>query len=172
MDQNNERISPADLSDRLVLRTQNRLVLACTVTKPGNDAPIRVATHHGFWTRNGAVSPDQLESTRKAAAFLSEQGKKHGGLLYMADYNPDKFGMVYDIYRASDGYDWLPPSIATTLAPQHPAAHLGIRSDCVMTWPDGEGRYPYVVSSVRVDASPGSDHLMLCASVERTLQVS
>jgi hypothetical protein len=169
VDQDNERISPADLSDRLVLRSQNRLIMACTVMKPGNDAGFRVATHHGFWTREGAVIPDQVEGARIAASFLSDQGKKYGGVLYMADYNPDKFGTVYDIYRASGGYDWLPPEIETTLAPQHPAAHLGIRSDCVMTWPDGAGRYAYQVSSVRADASPGSDHLMLCAKLEHKL---
>src|ERR1700761_2340463 len=99
VDQNNDRISPAKLSDRLVVGTQNRLVIACSVTKPGS-IPYRIATHHGFWTREGAVTDEQLESTRKAANFLEGQGKKHGGILYMADYNPDKLGKVYDIYRS------------------------------------------------------------------------
>jgi hypothetical protein len=166
VDQNNDRIAPLDLSDRMVLRTQNRVAIACTITKPGDAVPYRIATHHGFWTRDGAVSPEQLESTRKVAAFLESQGRQHGGILYMADYNPDKFGNVYDLYRASGGYDWLPPEIPTTLAPKHPAAQLGIRSDCVMTWPDEQGRYSYRVPMVRVNASPGSDHLLLCASVE------
>jgi len=160
---NNERTGPPDESDRLVLKTQNRVGLACTVCPPDLPAGIRIATHHGFWTRNGATTGQQLLSTQRMATFLAEQGRTHGGLLYMADFNPDKAGQVYRIYRESGAKDCLPAEFATTLAPDHPAAKLGVRSDCIMLWPDADGNYTYDVNRVQLDGSPGSDHLMLRA---------
>jgi hypothetical protein len=62
----NERIKPDALSDELVLRTQNRVAIACTVCSPDDPSGVRVATHHGFWTRDGAVSLDQLDLSCRA----------------------------------------------------------------------------------------------------------
>jgi len=163
VDENNERTGDLDDSDRLVLKTQNRVGLACTVHPHGHAAGMRIATHHGFWTRNGATTDQQLLSTTRMAKFLANQGRQHGGLLYMADFNPDKAGHVYRIYRESGAKDCLPADFATTLAPEHPAAKLGIRSDCIMLWPDADGNYAYEVNQVELDGSPASDHLMLRA---------
>jgi hypothetical protein len=164
VDQTNERSGPLDLSDRLVLQTQNRVALACTVLAPAVPGGLRVATHHGFWTRDGAVTDNQLASTRIVSSFLTEQAKTHGGLIYMADYNPDKFGKVHRLYCESGGLDCLPNTIQTTLAEDHPAAKLGIKSDCVMTWPSVDGLRPRV-GSVALDSTPGSDHMLLRAEV-------
>jgi hypothetical protein len=167
VDERNERIKPDALSDELVLRTHNRVAIACTVCSPDDPAGIRVATHHGFWTRDGVVSQDQLNSTRSVVNFLVEQGRQYGGLVYLADYNPDKTGQVYRMYRGGGAVDCLPGSCTSTLAPEHPAAKLGIKADCIMLWPDEHGLYPYTVQDVTLDASPGSDHLMLRSRVTR-----
>jgi hypothetical protein len=168
VDERNERIKPDALSDELVLRTQNRVAIACTVCRPGDSSGVRVATHHGFWTRDGVVSQDQLDSTRSVVKFLAEQGRRYGGLVYLADYNPDKEGQVYRMYRTAGAVDCLPTTFATTLASDHPAERLGIKSDCIMLWPDVEGRYSYAVRDVTLDSSPGSDHLMLRSRVTRS----
>jgi hypothetical protein len=168
VDERNERIKPNEVSDELVLRSHSRVAIACTVCCPGELAGLRIATHHGFWTRDGAVSEDQLTSTRSVATFLAEQARQYGGLVYLADYNPDKNGQVHDIYRRSGALDCLPSEITTTLAPDHPAAKFGIKSDCVMVWPDQNANYPYAVQEVALDASPGSDHLMLRSVITRS----
>ena len=124
-----------------------------------------MATHHGFWTRDGACTPDQLRSTQSVTNFLVQQAGTYGGLVYLADYNPDKYGKVYAAYRASGAADWLPPDVKTTLAPEHPAARLGVKSDCIFTWPDAHGESTYSVFNVNLDDAPGSDHLMLRCSV-------
>jgi hypothetical protein len=167
VDERNERIEPIELSDSLVLKTMNRGTVACTVLSPEYPQGVRVATHHGFWTRDGAVSADQLESTRSVTAFLAKQARRYGGVVYMADYNPDKEGKVHDIYRDSGAQDCVPVEINTTLSARHPAARLGIKSDCVMTWPNRQGQYPLLVRDVCADDSPGSDHLMLRCTVSR-----
>jgi hypothetical protein len=161
-----KRIQPHELADRLVLQTQNRVAIACSVHRPGDPTPTRVATHHGLWVRDGIPTQQQWTSTASVCAFLTAQGRKYGGLVYAADYNPDKDGCVLDMYTQSGGRDALPPEIATTLAPHHPAAHLGIRSDCIMSWPDAHGNYPYAIRNVHLDTSPGSDHAMLRCEVK------
>ncbi len=167
VDEQNRRISPASLSDELVAQTENRVGLACTVIKPGEKEPLRVATHHGFWTRDGIPSRDQLESAESMADFLGEQGRLHGGIVYLADYNPDKEGLVHEIYRKSGAHDCLPQEIRTTLAPNHPAARFNVRSDCVLTFPDAAGNYPYRVENIQLDPRPGSDHYMLRCTILR-----
>jgi hypothetical protein len=163
-----KRIKPDDLADRLVLQTQNRVAIACSVRRVGDSQPVRVATHHGLWVRDGIPTPEQMESTASVCDFLARQGRQYGGLVYAADYNPDKKGYVLDMYAKSGGRDALPMEIATTLAAHHPVAHLGIRSDCVMTWPNAEGAYPYAVDDVYLDSSPGSDHAMVCCKITRS----
>jgi hypothetical protein len=163
-----KRSQPDDVADRLVLQTQNRLAIACNVYRPGDSRPIRVATHHGFWVRNGISTPEQIQSTASLCNFLAMQGRKYDGLVYAADYNPDKDGRVLDMYSKSGGRDSLPPEILTTLAAHHPAAALGIRSDCIMTWPNKNGDYSYGVNDVYLDSTPGSDHDMLCCTVNRS----
>lgn len=165
-----QRIKPNELADGLVLQTQNRVAIACSVHRSGDSEPVRVATHHGLWVRDGIPTPEQIRSTASICNFLASQGQKYGGLVYAADYNPDKNGCVLQMYCKSGGRDALPPEIATTLAPDHPAAQLGIRSDCVMTWPNADGAYPYTISDVHLDTSPGSDHAMVCCSVRKSEQ--
>ena len=167
VDENNERKGDPLESDRLILATQNRVVVASTVMVPGWPDGVRVATHHGFWTREGALQAEQLESTKTAARFLRRQGQEYGGVLFLADFNPDKDGHVCRIYENSGAKDFLPKSIRTTLAPEHPAAGLGIRSDCVMAWPNALGEIPFQAMSVEVDPSPGSDHLLVKAEFTR-----
>ena len=162
----NERIKPVELADALILRTQNRAVVACSVHRPGGGRPLRVATHHGFWVRDGIPSAQQMESTTCVCNFLAEQGRRHGGLVYAADYNPDKEGRVLRVYRQSGGRDCLPTEIQTTLAAHHPAARLGIRSDSIMLWPDAEGQYRHAVDDVHLVTTPRSDHNMLCCTVK------
>ncbi|QNI35686.1 hypothetical protein [Edaphobacter albus] len=172
VDEKNARTGDPLESDRLVLATQNRVVVASTVMVPGWPHGVRVATHHGFWTRDGASQAEQLESTKTAASFLQRQGLEHDGVLFMADFNPDKEGHVCQIYRDSGAKDFLPRSIRTTLAPEHPAARLGIRSDCVMAWPNAWGKMPFKAISVYVDPSPGSDHLLIKAEFMRAFNDS
>jgi hypothetical protein len=160
VDENNNRIKPDELSDELVMKTENRVGIACSVLKPGAE-PLRIATHHGFWTREGIPSENQIVSTRSMAEFLAEQGSEHDGIVYLADYNPDKEGLVHGIYAESGAKDCLPADIVTTLAPEHPAAKFGVKSDCALMWPNAIGEYPYQISDVRLDPSPGSDHLLL-----------
>lgn len=162
----NERTKPLDVSDALILKTQNRLAIACSVHRPGDAKSLRIATHHGFWVREGIPTPQQMESTVSVCEFLVEQGRQYGGLVYAADYNPDKEGQVLRTYQRYGGIDCLPPQIKTTLSDHHPAAHFGIRSDCIMIWPDGNGQYRHAVEDVSMDAQPGSDHNMLCCSVQ------
>jgi hypothetical protein len=163
--EDNERIKPNELADALILRTQNRVVVACSVYRPGDARPLRIATHHGFWVRDGVPTPQQMQSTACVCDFLGTQARRYGGLLYAADYNPDKEGRVLGMYRQSGALDCLPPEIATTLTAHHPAAKLGIRSDCIMLWPDAEGLYRHTVREVHLDGTPGSDHNMVCCSV-------
>ena len=172
VDTNNERIADKALSDALVLKTQNRVAIACSVMAPGVSGGLRVATHHGFWTRDGESTPEQMQSTARVTEFLAAQGRTHGGLLYMADYNPDKHGKMHAAYISAGGRDWLPAGVETTLAHDHPAAKLGIKSDCVMTWPDEAGKYGLRVIDVRLDDAPGSDHLLLCCKVDRSPDAS
>ena len=162
-----KRIKPDELADRLVLQTQNRVAIACSVQRRGDSQPVRVATHHGLWARDGIPGPEQMASTASVCDFLARQGRQYGGLLYAADYNPDKNGQVLETYTKTGGRDALPLEIATTLAAHHPAASLGIRSDCIMTWPNSEGIYPYSVDDIYLDSSPGSDHSMVCCKVTR-----
>jgi hypothetical protein len=167
VDEDHNRIQPSELADQLVLQTQNRVAIACNVQRSADAEPTRVATHHGLWVRDGIPTPQQMASTAAVCDFLAQQGRKYGGLVYAADHNPDKNGCVLEMYNKSGGRDALPPEIATTLAPHHPAAHLGIRSDCVMTWPDAQGTYPYAINDVTLDTSPGSDHAMLCCTIRK-----
>lgn len=160
-----KRIKPDDLADRLVLQTQNRVAIACSVQRASDSQPVRVATHHGLWVRDGVPTSEQMQSTASICGFLAKQGRQYGGLIYAADYNPDRNGYVMDMYIKSGGRDALPKEIATTLAPHHPAAQLGIRSDCIMTWPGSQGTYPYSIENVRLDLSPGSDHAMVCCRI-------
>jgi len=162
------RIKPDELADQLVLQTQNRIAVACSVQRVGDSEPVRVATHHGFWVRDGIPTSHQMESTASVCDFLARQGRQYGGLIYAADYNPDKYGYVLDMYAKSGGRDALPAEITTTLAAHHPAARLGIRSDCVMSWPNAEGAYPYTVDDVYLDSTPGSDHAMICCRIKRS----
>jgi hypothetical protein len=164
--EDNERIKPNQVADALILRTQNRVAVACSVRRTGEERSLRVATHHGFWVRDGIPTPQQMQSTASVCGFLAEQGRRHGGLLYAADYNPDKEGRVLCLYRQSGGRDCLPAEIETTLATHHPAASLGIRSDCLMLWPDCDGIYRHTIENVRLDDTPGSDHNMLCCTVK------
>jgi hypothetical protein len=166
VDDRNERAGDLTESDRLVLSTHNRVVVAATAQIPGWTGGFRVATHHGFWTRDGATEEAQLESTRRAASFLTRQGREHRGGVYLADINPDKAGRVRAIYQDSGGQDFLPGSVRTTLASDHPAAALGIRSDCVMAWPGEEGMLSFSSVQVEVGDDPGSDHLLLQATFE------
>ena len=161
VDRNNHRIKPDALSDELVMKTENRVAVACTVNRPDSGERFRVATHHGFWTRNGVPTDEQMSSTRSVAHFLAGQARQHGGLVYLADYNPDREGRAHALYLASGARDWLPAETATTLAHDHPAAQLGIKSDCIMTWPDRDGHPRYCVDNVFLDPTPQSDHLML-----------
>ena len=163
--ENNERTKPLDESDALILKTQNRIAVACSVHRPGDEKPLRVATHHGFWVRDGIPTANQMDSTVSVCRFLEEQGKRYGGLLYAADYNPDKEGNVLRTYEQFGGVDCVPLEIQTTLATHHPAYRFGIRSDCMMVWPDSEGQYHYAVEDVHLDPTPGSDHDMLCGRV-------
>ncbi|MEK9180205.1 MAG: hypothetical protein AAB897_02225 [Patescibacteria group bacterium] len=165
----NERIGSGNIVDPLVLRSLNWAAVACSVCKPGDPAPWRIATHHGFWVRGGNSSPEQMRSTDSLCGFLAEQGRRHGGIVYTADCNPDKEGMVLRRYAESDGRDCLPQDVKTTLAEHHPAAKLGIKADHIMIWPDKDGKFTYDVTNVYVDPSPGSDHLMLCSTVSRHL---
>lgn len=166
--EDNERTRPHDVSDALILKTQNRIAIACSVHQPNNEDPLRIATHHGFWVRDGIPTTQQMASTVSVCSFLAEQGRRYGGLLYVADYNPDKEGKVLRTYQQYGGIDCLPPQISTTLAAHHPAASLGIRSDCIMIWPDCDRRYRHAVEDIYLDATPGSDHHMVCCTV-RTL---
>ena len=167
VDENNKRIEPGDVADRLVLNTQNRVAIACTVQRPGEAESLRIATHHGLWARDGVPTEEQRQSTRSLCGFLAEQARMHGGLVYAADFNPDKDGEVLRAYAESGARDWLPPDIATTLAARHPNAGLNIRSDCMMTWPNELGESTYDIGEVHTDDAPGSDHLMLCGSVRQ-----
>jgi hypothetical protein len=164
VDENNKRMQPTDVADRLILRTQNRVVIACTIRKPGASDSLRIATHHGLWVRDGVPTTEQRESTRSLCSFLAEQAKTHGGLVYLADFNPDKDGEVLRAYVESGAHDWLPTEIVTTLAAHHPLAALDIRSDCIMTWPNELREPAYAIADVHTDAAPGSDHLMLCCT--------
>lgn len=161
----NERIEPDDVADALVLKTVNHTVMACTVFKPNGLKPWRVATHHGLWTRGGITTSEQLQSTDSLCDFLAGQGREHDGIVYVADCNPDMNGEVFRKYQESGGRDCLPPHIETTLAAHHPAAKLGIRADHIMTWPDKFGQHPCDITHVYMDPSPGSDHNMLCCTV-------
>jgi hypothetical protein len=164
--EDNQRIKPNEVADTLILRTQNRVAIACSVRRAGDKKSLRIATHHGFWVRDGTPTTQQMESTASICGFLAEQGRRYGGLLYAADYNPDKEGKVFHIYQQYGGRDCLPPEIMTTLAAHHPAASLGIRSDCIMLWPDREGVYRHAVENIHLDATPGSDHNMLCCTAK------
>ncbi len=161
----NHRIKPDEVADSLVMKTENRAAVACTVRKPGDPKPYRIATHHGFWVRGGRSTPEQLTSTDSLCAFLQEESLKHGGLVYAGDSNPDKDGNVLKTYELSGGRIELPPEIKTTLAAHHPAAKFGIKSDLVVQWPNRLGEYTYKVENVFTDSSPGSDHDMLHCTV-------
>lgn len=162
-----QRIQPYEISDALILKTQNRVAIACSIQRPDDGESIRVATHHGFWVRDGVHTENQLASTASVCGFLAAQGCKYGGLIYAADYNPDKEGCVLRTYVESGARDYLPQEIKTTLAPHHPAAKFGIRSDCAMVWPDSSGKYNDVLKNIHLDETPGSDHLMLCFNATR-----
>ncbi|MBU6500555.1 MAG: hypothetical protein KGJ89_03825 [Patescibacteria group bacterium] len=167
VDDNNQRIQPGDVADALVLKTENRVAVACTISKPDDPRLWRVATHHGFWVRGGNSNHNQLQSTSTLCNFLAEQGKRYGGIIYTADCNPDKEGRVLRRYSESCGRDCFPPHIKTTVAEHHQAAKFGIKPDHIMVWPNSSGRFTYDVTNVYVDPSPGSDHLMLCSTVRK-----
>lgn len=163
----NRRIEPGDVADALILKTENRVVVACTVYEPGNPRGWRVATHHGFWVRGGVQTPQQMQSTDVLCNFLAEQGRSHGGIVYAADCNFDREGGVLRKYVESGGRDCLPVHIKTTVAAQHPGAKFGVKPDRVFMWPDNAGVFTYDISDVHMDSSPGSDHDMLCCTVRQ-----
>ncbi len=163
----NERIKPDDIADALVLKTENYVTMACTVSKPGDPRPWRIATHHGLWTRKGTTTPEQMQSTDSLCDFLAEQGRKYGSIAYAADCNPDKAGRVLSRYQESGGRICLPSHIETTLAAHHPAAKLGIKTDLTVLWPNSSGEFTCNITDVYMDPSPGSDHDMLCCTVSR-----
>jgi hypothetical protein len=163
----NERMGPGNIVDELVLKSLNWVAIACSIRKTNNPKPFRIATHHGFWVRGGVPTPEQMRSTDSLRDFLARQGQKHHGVVYAADCNPDKEGKVMAKYLKSGGRDYLPSNIETTLAKHHPASKLGIKADHVMMWPNVFGEYTYDITDVYLDSSPGSDHDMLCFTVNR-----
>ena len=88
-------------------------------------------------------------------------------MVYIADCNLDKDGKVMEKYLAAGARACLPSDIKTTLASHHGAAKFGAKPDRVMVFQNARGNYPYRVSDVHMDDSPGSDHLMLCTTVTR-----
>ena len=58
----NKRIKPDEVADKLVLETQSWAAVACTI-RNGDSKSYRVATHHGLWTRGGIPTPEQMKST-------------------------------------------------------------------------------------------------------------
>ncbi len=159
----NQRIEPSELADQLVLETESRVVLAATVMLH-DGRTIRVATHHGFWTRGGVHTDLQRRSTGILGRFLHTQGMQHGGVVFAADTNTDRGGEVIASLQEWDGRDFLPAEIQTTLAPHHPAAKFGAKPDRIMVFSGAKG-YPFSVENFRLDFSPGSDHGMLIGDI-------
>ena len=157
----------AEEADRRVLDTEWRVAIAANVWRNPEDA-YRIATHHGFWVRGGVPIPEQLRSTDSLCTFLRKDAIDFGGLVYIADCNLDKDGEVLKRYMASGARDCLPPRIKTTVAAHHPAAKFGVKPDRVMVF--GGWKTLYRVSNVYMDPSPGSDHDMLCATIEKKLK--
>lgn len=177
VNERNERIKPDAEADRLVLETENRVVIAATVVKPdptagpGRLLPARIVTTHGFWVRGGVPTREQLESTERLCAFLVHQSNSFGDCIAAADWNFDRDGKVLSLLAESGGMDWLPKSVQTTLAPHHPGAKFGAKPDRVITWTRGAGSWHrYRSQSLSVDFSPGSDHGMLCATMVPTAE--
>lgn len=156
----NHRIKPDDVADALVLKTEARVAVAATV------GGFRIATHHGFWVRGGTPTDEQMASTEKLCSFLGKETYVHGGLAYIADCNLDKDGKVLAKYLEYGAKDCLPPDIKTTLPDTHPAAKFGAKPDRVMVFPY-YSRFPYEVGNVAVSDEPGSDHLLLKATVTK-----
>lgn len=156
----NHRIKPDDIADELVLKTEGRVAIAATV------GGFRIATHHGFWVRGGVATDEQMESTSNLCSFLSKETFSNQGLIYVADCNLDKDGKVLAKYLEHGAQDCLPQDIKTTLPDTHPAAKFGAKPDRIMVFPYGTG-YAYQVGNVTASNEPGSDHLLLKATVTK-----
>lgn len=162
----NQRIKPDYVADALVLQTEKRGLIAATIKRDAERT--RVVTGHGFWTRGGVPTPEQMQSTHATGTFLADESLRHNGLIFMADCNLDREGKVLALLKLYGAQDWLSSEVKTTLADHHPGAKFGAKPDRIFTFPGSDGDdTAYEVDNVRLDASPGSDHLMLCADIER-----
>lgn len=164
----NQRIRDADgtfyEADRLVLDTEDRIVVAATVMKPETPG-FRIATTHGFWTRGGVPTPEQRQSTADLCTFLEHDGFDHDGVILIGDLNLDKEGEVLRALEQAGARDHLPSDVATTLASHHPAAKLGLKPDRIMQFGDEWEQHRYDITGVTLH-DVGSDHLLLEATVE------
>lgn len=167
IDNNNTRIKPYQVTDRLILQTEARCFLAATVQKEG--LQWRIATTHGFWTRGGTLTSEQRESTQRLCECALKDAHKHGGTILLGDLNLDTEGEILRVFAMHGAKDHPPSEITTTLAPSHPAAKFGAKPDRVMVWPNDLGQYPYHPARVVIDFSSGSDHGMLCTIFVRHL---
>ena len=161
VDDKNQRIKPDEVADRLVLETECRVAIVCTIRDIG------FGTTHGFWVRGGVPTEKQMRSTEILAVFLRKDACGRGGLVLAADLNVDRENRVLGILEGIGGRDWLPSDIKTTVAATNPGAQFGAKPDRIMTFLNQSGRNPYDVTDVHTDDTPGSDHLMLCATVHR-----
>jgi hypothetical protein len=161
----NERWSDAALADKRVLETELRVMLGLTVVTPGED--FRFWTHHGAWVRGGESSDEQLASTEVVCQTLADDTWHSEGLVYVADCNIDKHNKVLDKYIGAGARDHHPEGVHTTLSSKHPSAKFGAKPDRTMDFADSKGDRPYAVSEVWFSDEPGSDHLMLMATVEK-----
>ena len=163
----NQRIKPDAVADELVLKTENRVAIAASVMTP-SDGPWRVITHHGFWTRGGETTGQQIQSTLRLCHFLGRQADDHNGAIYAADCNFDANGMVWGLYKSkTQAHDCLPDEITTTLAPDHPAAKIGVRPDELMIIPNAGYVETYRAVMVTANNEPRSDHLLICGEFKK-----
>ncbi len=146
-------------SDRMIAKTEDRVVVCATITKNGNG--FNIATTHGYWTRRGSVNDAQREATKRTCYALNNESEHRGGLVLIGDLNCNRGNEIYHMFLGTL-VDCVPTSIDNTLDPEHPAVKEGLKivTDYVMTTPLA----PYAIDQVVVRDGV-SDHCAISARI-------
>lgn len=158
VDDKNQRIEPPEEADRLVLATENRVAVAATVDVGG---PIRILTHHGFWTRAGEPTAEQAGSTLQLLSFAEDQYVEWGNVVMIGDWNFDREGKMLRSFEEEGWEDCLAPSIETTVSPDHPGYKFKVKPDRIFRYYGSTA----FIDGVQVTDEGKSDHLMLRATL-------